>query len=138
MKEVQLKAVHIMLFSIGLLSAWSQARQTQPTAVTPADSTPYEQQESQLFNSLIEITAVPAFSVAIVHRGKLLAAVATRLTDPVLTAAANESGAFVLKQPVTPAHLFLLASVSKVVGASMLAELVLENKLNPDTPIWAI
>jgi serine beta-lactamase-like protein LACTB, mitochondrial len=135
MKEVQLKAVHIMLFSIGLLSAWSEAQQRQPTAATLADSTPYEQQVSQLFNSLIEVTAVPAFSVAIVHHGKLVAAVAAGQTDPVLTAAANESGAFILKQPVTPAHLFRLASVSKVVGASMLAELVLENKLNPDTPI---
>ncbi len=85
--------------------------------------TPYEQQLKLMLDDLVGVTAVPAFSVAIVHRGQLVAAVAAGHAD-------KET-----RQQVTPAHIFRLASVSKVVGASMLAELVLSNQLDPDLPL---
>ncbi|MDR7120949.1 serine hydrolase domain-containing protein [Rheinheimera soli] len=86
----------------------------------PQSTTPYQQQAELLLQSLVDVTEVPAFSMAIVHRGELVAAVAVGHAD-------REK-----QQPATPAHLFRLASVSKVVGASMLAELVMDNKLDPD------
>ena len=96
------------------------------TEIAAAKSPPnsnYQQQLTQLLTALTDVTAVPAFSVAVVHKGELVAAVATGQAD-------TES-----QQAVTPAHLFRLASVSKVIGATMLAQLVLDNKLDPDQPI---
>jgi CubicO group peptidase (beta-lactamase class C family) len=88
-----------------------------------AQDTRYERQVKTLLEDLREVTHVPAFSVAAVHRGKLVAAVASGTVN----AQSQEKA--------TSNHLFRLASVSKVVGATMLAELAMQNKLDVDGPI---
>jgi CubicO group peptidase (beta-lactamase class C family) len=83
----------------------------------------YEWQLTKLLTSLNEVTGVPGFSVAVVYKGKLVASVATGFSD-----IKNEL-------PAKPNTTFRLASVSKVIGATMLAELVNNDQLNPDVSI---
>lgn len=106
----------ICLIGPSIMAPWVCAEEL----FQPQSTTPYQQQAELLLQSLVDVTEVPAFSMAIVHRGELVAAVAVGHAD-------REK-----LKPVTPAHLFRLASVSKVVGASMLAELVMDNQLDPD------
>ncbi|GEA09415.1 hypothetical protein KUL42_41760 [Alteromonas sp. KUL42] len=83
----------------------------------------YEQQLTNLLSSLNTITGVPGFSVSVVHKGKLVASVATGFSD------------LKSKVPTKPDTTFRLASVSKIVGATMLAELVVNEQLDPDQGI---
>jgi len=83
----------------------------------------YEQELTKLLSALNNVTAVPAFSVGVVHKGELVASVSTGYAD-------TEK-----KTRSTNQHLFRLASVSKVLGATMLAELVVNGQLDPDMPI---
>lgn len=78
---------------------------------------------SQLLGELRTLTGVPAYSVAIVQDGNLLTAVAVGEIDT-----RNHIQA-------RPENWFRLASVSKVVGATMLALLVQDGKLDPSAPI---
>lgn len=120
------RATPVVHLSVLLLSAllYTGGLNAQAPAAAPVPSTSgYQQQLAQLLTALTEVTAVPAFSVAVVHKGELVAAVATGQAD------------IERQQAVTPEHVFRLASVSKVIGATMLAQLVLDNKLNPDQPI---
>lgn len=84
---------------------------------------PYEKELTKLLNSLNTVTGVPGFSVAVTHKGKLVASVATGFAD-----VKNQ-------QPATPDTTFRLASVSKLIGATMLAELVTLEQLDPDLGI---
>jgi CubicO group peptidase (beta-lactamase class C family) len=120
--KYQLKQQVISLAALFGLSAMSLSLSAEELLQSRSTVT-YQQQVEKLLQSLIDVTEVPAFSVAIVHRGELVASVAAGYADKEL------------KQPATPEHLFRLASVSKVVGASMIAESVLDNKLDPDHPI---
>ncbi|TDF41972.1 class A beta-lactamase-related serine hydrolase [Alteromonadaceae bacterium M269] len=83
----------------------------------------YEQQLTKLLKSLNEVSGVPGFSVAVMHKGELIASVATGFSD--------------LSKKITaePDTTFRLASVSKVIGATMLAELVVNGQLDPDLSI---
>lgn len=92
-------------------------------AVTLSNTKLYEQELTKLLNSLNDVTGVPGFSVAVVHKGKLVASVATGLSD-----VKN-------KRTATPNTTFRLASVSKIIGATMLAELVTTGQLDPDLGI---
>ncbi len=83
----------------------------------------YEQELTKLLSALKKVTGIPAFSVAVVHKGALVASVSTGYVDTDK------------KILATNQHLFRLASVSKVVGATMLAELVVNGRLDPDKPI---
>lgn len=83
----------------------------------------FEKEINSLLNSLHIITRVPGFSVAVVHRGETVASVATGATDIERNIKTNQQS------------IFRLASVSKVIGATMLAELVIDGKLNPDLGI---
>ncbi|MEP1445738.1 MAG: serine hydrolase domain-containing protein [Paraglaciecola sp.] len=83
----------------------------------------YERQLTKLLSSMNDVTGVPSFSVAVVHKGKLIASVATGFADK-----KNK----ILAEPDTT---FRLASVSKIIGATMLAELVVNDRLNPDVGI---
>lgn len=78
---------------------------------------------AELLSSLREQTQVPAYSVAIVRDGQLLARSAIGEVD-----IRNLIDAL-------PEHRFRLASVSKVVGATMLALLVQRGELDPRAPI---
>ena len=83
----------------------------------------YETELTKLLTSLSQITRVPSYSVAVVHKGKTVARVATGY--------ANRAQ----KVKAKPDTIYRLASVSKVIGATMLAELVIDGKLDPDKPI---
>jgi CubicO group peptidase (beta-lactamase class C family) len=83
----------------------------------------YEHQLTNLLTSLNTVTGVPGFSVAVVHKNKLVASVGTGFSD------------IKNKIPTKPYTTFRLASVSKIIGASMLAELVIYDQLNPDASI---
>ena len=87
------------------------------------DKAVYQRQLTALLDSLRSTTRVPGYSVAVVQGGKLIASAT--------------SGYANIKQQkkVTSQTLFRLASVSKVKGATMLAELVQTGKLDPDKPI---
>ena len=98
------------------------AAQTSRETV-PETANNYQQQLTSLLTSLNDVTGVPGFSVAIIHKGKLVASVATGFAD-----VANDL-------PAKPSTTFRLASVSKIVGAVMLAELVVNSRLNPDVGI---
>ena len=115
-KQVASLTVLVGLSTMSLSVSALEEPQSRPTLT-------YQQQVEKLLQSLVDVTEVPAFSIAIVHRGQLVAAAAAGYAD-------KEQ-----KQPATPEHLFRLASVSKVVGASLIAESVLDNKLDPDKPI---
>lgn len=78
---------------------------------------------AEIISNLRELTQVPAFSVAIVRNGQLLAQSAVGEVDT-----RNKFNA-------SPEHLFRLASVSKVIGATMLALLVQNGNLDPNAPI---
>jgi CubicO group peptidase (beta-lactamase class C family) len=87
------------------------------------DPKAYEKELTKILKSLHSITSVPGFSMAVTHKGKLITSVGTGFTD--------------LKnnQQVKPDTTFRLASVSKIIGATMLAELVVNGQLDPDKPI---
>ena len=76
-----------------------------------------------ILTSLQEQTGVPAYSVAIVRDGQVLAQTAVGEVD-----IRNHFD-------VTLGHRFRVASVSKVVGATMLALLVQSGELDPHAPI---
>lgn len=90
-----------------------------------AADTRFERQLDHLLADLRAVTGVPAFSVAAVHRGKLVASVAS--------GEVSADGA-----AATPDHLFRLASVSKIVGATMLADLAAAGGFDVDAPIGAV
>lgn len=108
-----------------LATAMSLATASAATVEAPKNQNQplYQQQLSAVVNALQHTTAVPGVSVAVVHQGKLLAAATSGYAD------------VATQQPVTSDTVFRLASVSKIVGATMLAELVLTNQLDPDAPI---
>lgn len=78
---------------------------------------------SRLLADLVEITGVPALSLAVWQHGESLAEIAVGTVN-------QEHGT-----PAEPHHLFRIASVSKVVGAAMLAQLVQERRLDADAPL---
>jgi len=78
---------------------------------------------AEILTGLTALTQVPAFSVAIVRNGQVLAQSAIGEVDT-----RNQINAL-------PEHRFRLASVSKVIGATMLALLVQNGDLNPGAPI---
>ena len=78
---------------------------------------------TDLISSLREQTQVPAYSVAIVQNGQVMARSAIGEVD-----VRNHFDASL-------EHQFRLASVSKVVGATMLALLVQSGELDPGAPI---
>ncbi len=88
-----------------------------------SQSSQYEHELFKLLSSLSHLTGVPAYSVAVVHKGKSVAAVSTGFTDIEKKVAAHSGS------------IYRLASVSKVIGATMLAEQVIEESLDPDAPI---
>lgn len=77
----------------------------------------------KLLEELRQVTGVPAYSIAVAHKGELIASIAVGSVD-----LENEVMA-------KPDHLFRLASVSKVIGATMLADLVDSGQLDPDAPL---
>ena len=83
----------------------------------------YASELNKLLTELNRITGVPGFSVSIVQNGKEVASVATGLTD-------------INKQESSKRDsIFRLASVSKIIGATMLADLVDKGRLDPDATI---
>jgi len=78
---------------------------------------------AEILSNLRELTQVRAFSVAIVRNGHVVAQSAVGEVDT-----RNHFNAL-------PEHRFRLASVSKVIGATMLASLVQDGDLNPKAPI---
>jgi CubicO group peptidase (beta-lactamase class C family) len=76
-----------------------------------------------ILSNLRELTQVPAFSVAIVQNGQVMVQATTGEVDT-----RNQTDALA-------DHRFRLASVSKVVGATMLASLVQSGDLDPGAPI---
>ena len=97
------------------------------SAASEADTAQGSNDASALVKDLLlelrDTTAIPAFSVAVVRNGEIQLAVAVGEVDN-----RNHFGA-------TSRHSFRLASVSKVVGATMLALLVQQEKLDPNAPI---
>ncbi|NIB22458.1 serine hydrolase domain-containing protein [Pseudoteredinibacter isoporae] len=83
----------------------------------------YEQELFKLLSRLNEMTGVPAYSVAVVHKGSTVASVSSGFTN------------LEKKEKSHRESIFRLASVSKIIGATMLAELAMEGKLKPDAPI---
>lgn len=77
----------------------------------------------EILSGLRELTEVPAFSVSIVRSGSVLVQSTVGEIDT-----RNHIKAL-------PEHRFRLASVSKIVGATMLALLVQRGDLNPTAPI---
>lgn len=77
----------------------------------------------EILSGLRELTEVPAYSVSIVRNGSVLAQSTVGEIDT-----RNHFNAL-------PEHRFRLASVSKIVGATMLALLVQSGELNPTAPI---
>ncbi|GAB59435.1 serine hydrolase domain-containing protein [Rheinheimera nanhaiensis] len=111
---------------VTLLAAAMPLTVASATTVKPAvDSRAavYQQQLGKLVNALQQTTAVPGFSVAVVRQGKLLATATSGYAD------------VAAQQPVNTDTVFRLASVSKLVGATMLAELVINKQLDPDAAI---
>ena len=78
---------------------------------------------TEILSDIREQTAVPAYSVAIVRDGQLVISSTVGEIDT-----ENHIGA-------KPEHLFRLASVSKLMGATMLALLVQQGALDPEAPI---
>lgn len=109
----------IILITIFVSQSYAKDNQNPITFET----THYEQELRKLLSSLNQITGVPAFSVGVVHKGNLVASVSTGY--------ANVDK----KILATDQSIFRLASVSKIVGATMLAELVVKGQLDPDEPI---
>jgi len=99
----------------------SYAKDNKTESINPPIE--YEQELTRLLSALKDVTGIPAFSVAVVHKGELVASVSTGYVD-------TEK-----KTLATNQHLFRLASVSKIIGATMLAELVVNGQLDPDMPI---
>lgn len=83
----------------------------------------YQQQLTHILDSLQDVTGVPGFSVSVVHKGNIIASATTGFSD------------IQTKTPVNKNTQFRLASVSKIVGATMLGELVTHGKLSPDAAI---
>ena len=83
----------------------------------------YELVLRTLLENLRSVTSVPALSVSVIHKGEQVASVSSGYADIASSTKANENS------------IFRLASVSKVIGATMLAELVVEGRLDPDAPI---
>ena len=107
----QITAFLISLFIVLLCARSAQA---DPAA---------EQIIEKMLVDLISINQVPAHSVAIAMDGRILAQVTVGEKD-----IRNHIAA-------TPDTTFRLASVSKVIGATMLAKLVQDGSLDPDKPI---
>ena len=78
---------------------------------------------TEILFDIREQTAVPAYSVAIVRDGQLVISSTVGEIDT-----ANQISAL-------PEHQFRLASVSKLIGATMLALLVQQGELDPEAPI---
>ena len=76
-----------------------------------------------ILDDLQSVTRVPAFSFAAVKNGKTEASVVTGLVNTERNTRAK------------PEHLFRLASVSKVIGATLVADYLVRNKVSPNTPI---
>jgi len=94
-----------------------------PSVHPQSGSNPSEVIIEKMLTKLQHINRVPALSVAVVRKGRLEAVVTVGEKD-----IANHFEA-------TPATAFRLASVSKVVGATMLAKLLQDGYLDPDVPI---
>lgn len=120
-----MKRLIVMVWVLGLPLASASTTSSTTSVKSPLDSkaSVYQQQLTAVVNALQHTTAVPGFSVALVREGKLLAATTSGYADVAAKQSANAD------------TLFRLASVSKIVGATMLAELVLTNQLDPDAAI---
>lgn len=118
-----MKCSHTLLFFVYLWSSQTLANKDTAQVNQTVKRNTYEQQIDSLLHSLQSITKVPGYSVAVVHQGKTVASVSTDFSHASSKTKANEKS------------IFRLASVSKVIGATMLAELVVEGKLDPDTSI---
>jgi serine beta-lactamase-like protein LACTB len=106
----------------GWLALIAMISLTQLGVGADANDNSFEIIEETLY-SLREITQVPAFSVAIIQNGQVLAQSTVGKVD-----IRNQFSAF-------PEHQFRLASVSKVIGATMLALMVQRGELDPEAPI---
>lgn len=111
----------LILASTMLLASATAAPQLG--TLKPQINQEYQDQLNTILDSLREVTGVPGFSVSAVHEG-------------VLVGSATSGYADVQSQtPVNRNTLFRLASVSKIVGATMLGELVTQDKLSADSSI---
>lgn len=93
------------------------------TKVVNDDNAQYALELEKLLSKLNHISGVPGFSVSIVKGGEEIASVATGFSN------VNDH---LSSQPET---IFRLASVSKIIGATMLADLVNKGLLDPDKAI---
>lgn len=116
------RLINVLILTVFFLSLSNASAQE----VTQQTKTQYQIELTKLLSNLNKVTGVPAFSVAVIHQGKLVASVATGY--------ANVDG----NKLATDQSIFRLASVSKIIGATMLAELVTSGKLNPDQAIGDI
>lgn len=64
----------IKLLPLVVMISWSSSAGF--AEIPPARAAPYEKQVKALLNSLRDVTGVPAYSVAVVHKGALVASVA--------------------------------------------------------------
>lgn len=118
-----MKTIHLILLVVCFWPTHLLANNSVTKTNNTNKKSEFEQEIKKLLNSLHTITKVPGYSVAVVHRGKTVASAYTGFTDTDKNIKTNEES------------IFRLASVSKVIGATMLAELVVEGKLNPDQAI---
>ena len=118
-----MKLSKLILLIICFWSSYVWSGNPREKLNSTSNQTAYEQEVNKLLVSLHKITKVPGYSVTVVHQGKTVASVATGFTD-------------LSKQiSTTEESIFRLASVSKVIGATMLAELVIDGRLDPDAEI---
>ena len=118
-----MKILQLILLVACFWPTHSSANSSTSKSNNTLEQSEFEQEIKKLLNSLHKITKVPGYSIAVVHKGKTVASVATGFTDIDEKIKTNEES------------IFRLASVSKVIGATMLAELVVDKKLNPDLTI---
>ncbi len=102
-----------------LVLVFSHGARAKPTAINAV----YQAQMTELLTLLTEKTGVPSLSVAVMHKGNVVASVTTGYNDRRARQKANDK------------TLYRLASVSKVIGATMLASIIDRRRLNPDSPI---
>ncbi|WP_086930876.1 serine hydrolase domain-containing protein [Agarilytica rhodophyticola] len=120
---MKLSITHLRFIAFVIFLACLQTNGQENVKAVTSEQSQYEKELSKLLDSLSNVTKVPSFSVSVVHKGRLVASASTGYTDV-------ENGVHTTNESI-----FRLASVSKIVGASMLAELVIAGKLNPDAHI---
>lgn len=91
------------------------------TVTTAQAKSDYKEEILQeILSELRGVTGVAGFSLVVIKKGKAVANISSGFVDKNLS------------KPVTSEHLFRLASVSKVIGATMIADLIQQGKMSPD------